>query len=51
MVLDSTIHTLTEANNDDLESHYSESDLEEPEETTPVERYVSGDLTNKKDLN
>jgi hypothetical protein len=45
------MNTLIEANNDDLEEHYS--DLDELEEKTPVERYVSGDVQpkNKKDLN
>ncbi len=51
-VLDSTIHTLVEANNDDLDEHFDHGELDDVEETTPLEKFVSDDKPkNKKDLN
>ncbi len=51
-ILDSTIHTLVEANNNDEDSDSSISILDDEEEDTPSERYVSGDREPKKeDLN
>lgn len=47
-ILDSTIHTLTEANNEELNKE-SSSILDDD---TPTERYISGDSEpDKKDLN
>jgi hypothetical protein len=48
-ILDNTIHTLIEANNEDLHEHYHE--LDDVEEPTPVEKFVSGDKEDKRKLN